>query len=87
MKKETKKQFLSIAGTAVITLGTSLTLFVSCNGNVNKPEDTFDNTPKTEQTTTSTSNEETKETEPTTEEINRVLNYLLKNDEKLHNEI
>ena len=31
--------------------------------------------------------EEPKETEPTKEEINRVLNYLLKNGEKLHNEI
>ena len=30
---------------------------------------------------------EAKETEPTKEEINRVLNYLLKNGEKLHNEI
>ena len=31
--------------------------------------------------------EEPKETEPTEEEIKRVLNYLLKNGEKLHNEI
>ena len=31
--------------------------------------------------------EEPKETDPTEEEIKRVLNYLLKNGEKLHNEI